>query len=107
MMPQEKMVVPTISCRTKTLDSSFSDSMRTAVRSAQVATVACRLPAANLKWAKRKEALTKFTSHDAPIPNTTAGRRKLQNHLIDLKKRHTAEGAAFLHRLRIMPEKIH
>jgi hypothetical protein len=60
------------------------------------------LPTANLKWAKRQDALTRFMTHGVPVPNTTAGRRKLQNRLIALKKRHVAEGEGFLHRLRIM-----
>ena len=60
------------------------------------------LPTANLKWAKREDALTRFTAHGVLVPNTTAGRRKLQNRLIALKKRHVAEGEGFLQRLRIM-----
>jgi hypothetical protein len=58
------------------------------------------MPTAYLKWANRGDTLTKFTTHGVSVPNTNAGRRKLQNRLINLKKKHAAEGADFIDRLR-------
>ena len=62
------------------------------------------LPNANLKWAGRDRGLTPFTTLGTPIPNTEAGRRKLQNRLIALKKRLAEEGKEYLHQLRVVRE---
>ena len=54
------------------------------------------LPVAKLRWAPRDAEFTRFTISNARVPNTVAGRRKLQRRLHCLIKRHEADGAEFL-----------
>ena len=54
------------------------------------------LPVAKLRWAPRDAEFTRFTAGNARVPNTVAGRRKLQRRLHCLIKRHEADGAEFL-----------
>ena len=58
------------------------------------------LPVARLRWAPRDAEFTRFTINNARVPNTVAGRRKLQQRLHVLIKRHEAEGAEFLSAMR-------